>query len=168
MKSEEKIKSELMSIHDATIETACGLLRKYEYDIQDYLLHFVASICDVDAQDIFSVHDKIYISQVRWFFWHAYRYMTNETYEKISVITKKRFGYEVTPSGIGISINKMAGLISSESLWTKRWIVVRRIIKMHNETDISANKTDEAHRQLVKMIVTHPSNVELKIETKKE
>ena len=41
-------------------------------------------------------------------------------------------GHRFTPNGIGQCVNKMSQLISSEPMWTKRWTIIKRIIKIRD------------------------------------
>lgn len=171
MKNDDTIRVELSEIHDETIGRACELLRSYAYEIQEYLASFVASICELTVKEMFEECSKYnksnYRSQARWLFWYAYRYMTNESYDRIALMTKQHYRHSITPSGIGMSINKMARLVEMDATWMKRWIVVRRVIKIYQETNIPFNSRKN-EPQKVKVLIVHPKSVDMKVEFKCE
>lgn len=139
MRGEEDIKREWQELD--SIDEILRLVRECEYNVQEYLANTVASLCDVDVDTMMSNCDKIYIAQARWLFWYAYRYMTNETYEKIGEMSRTRGKHPFTTNTIGQAINKMSALIESEPIWKKRWMIIKRIIKLRDEVS-SEKKTD--------------------------
>lgn len=140
IKNEEEIVRDWREIHDEHAKQICDILHDHELKVQDYLAHMVAAQCDVTTQDMMTKDDRLHFSHARWLFWYAYRYMTNDTYEHIAQISE-RFGRKFTQQGISASVNKMSSLIAAETVWTKRWILVKKVIKARDralEIDFSA------------------------------
>lgn len=128
-KSDETIMSEWKEVDG--INHILDVIRSYEYNIYDYLAETVAALCDVDVKLMLSGSEKVYVSQARALFWYAYRYMTNETYEKIALMTNRYHTFARV--SVGQSINKMGVMIETEPLWKKRWVIIKRIIKLREQ-----------------------------------
>ena len=161
IKSDEQIKSDWEHLENDNIEKACEYLRKYEGDIEDYVADIVASLCNVDVDKMLSDTSVAYLAQARWLYWYALRYMTNETYDKIAERTTRKSEYRFTPNGIGQSINKMSAMIVNEPMWTKRWIILKRIIKLR---DTVIKEKGEMETVTMKIIAPKGVKVELKNE----
>ena len=161
IKSDEQIKSDWEHLENDNVEKACEYLRRYEGDIEDYVAEIVASLCNVDVDKMLSDTSVAYLAQARWLYWYALRYMTNETYDKIAERTTRKSEYRFTPNGIGQSINKMSAMIVNEPMWTKRWIILKRIIKLR-ETVIK----EKGEMETVTMKIIAPKGV--KVELKNE
>ena len=154
IKSDEQIKSDWEHLENDNVEKACEYLRRYEGDIEDYVAEIVASLCNADTS-------VAYLAQARWLYWYALRYMTNETYDKIANRTARKSDYRFTPNGIGQSINKMSAMIVNEPIWTKRWIILKRIIKLR---DTVIKEKSEMETVTMKIIAPKGVKVELKNE----
>lgn len=130
MKSEDTIISEWQEMD--SVEKILQAIRHHELDMQDYLAETVAALCNVDKDAMLGGSDKSYLSQARWLFWYAYRYMTGETFEKLSILTMKanNNARRFSTTAIGAGYNKMSALIQSDPLWEKRWSIIKRIIKL--------------------------------------
>lgn len=161
IKSDEQIKSDWEHLENDNIEKACEYLRRYEGDIEDYVAEIVASLCNVDVDKMLSDTSVAYLAQARWLYWYALRYMTNETYDKIAERTMHKTPYRFTPNGIGQSINKMSAMIVNEPIWTKRWIIIKRIIKLR---DTVVNEKSETKTVTMKIIAPKGVKLELKNE----
>lgn len=103
------------------------VLQKYDYDLQDSLASFVASICEVDYADMLSQNTKSNVSLARWLYWYALRFMTNESYEQIAERTAFD-GYKYTKDAIRKAVEKMGSIINTERKWQNRWVLVRKMI----------------------------------------
>ena len=160
MKSDNDVIHDWKRIETENIERACELLNGYEQKIENYLAHIVASLCGVDVAKMLSDTSVAYLAQARWLYWYAVRYMTNETYEKIAERTTSKSGYKFTPNGIGQSINKMSAMIINEPIWTKRWTIIKRIIKLR---DSAINKTKNDDSVTIRIVA--PSDIKLNIKT---
>lgn len=156
MDSDAKIIDDWNKLDNADIDEICSLLRLHEHRIQDYLVDCVAATCGVDKNDMMTNVSDINTIHSRWLFWYAYRYMTKESFVRISKITQ-RYGRKFTEQSISNSVNKMGNMIANETIWTKRWVIIRRIIKLRDETA----KNDL--QDVVKVVVHHPKNVEIKL-----
>lgn len=152
--TEEEIKQVFKENEQATIEYVCGALSTYGFNIRLYLADFVASLCNVEKEKMFSTCNNLDVAQARWLFWYAYRYMTNETYEKIGKLSGDLYGKTFTKVGVAASVNKMYTLIEQQPIWRKRWTIIKRIIKMQNEIDFEPP---------LPITITIPKNVELTI-----
>lgn len=157
MKTDEQIKADWMRLDDENLRMACEYLSRCESDVEDYLAETVASLCNIDVADMLSDTSTTYLAYPRWLYWYAVRYLTNETYEKIALRTEKKYGYKFSPNGIGQSINKMAALITREPIWTKRWTIIKHIIKLRD--------TNEMHQDTVTMRLIAPKGVKVELRT---
>lgn len=158
MKSDEEIKAGWKRLENKNVEKACEYLRKHESDIEDYIAEIVAALCDVDIREMLSNTCVAYVTQARWLYWYAIRYMTNETYERIALRTQAKSGCVFTPNGIGQAINKMALLVNQEPLWIKRWTIIKHIIKLRD-----ANMKNAVLRETVTMRVIAPKGIKVEI-----
>ena len=152
--TEEEVKQELEENERVVMQCVCDILLNYEGRIRTYLADFVASLCNVDRDKMFSESNSLDVAQARWLFWYAYRYMTNETYEKIGKLSGELYGKTFTKVGVAASVNKMYTLIEQQPIWRKRWTIIKRIIKLQNEMVFEPQ---------VPITITIPNNVELKI-----
>lgn len=152
--TEEEIKQELETNERLAMKLVCDTLVNYEDRIRVYLADFVASICNVDIERMFSNCNDLDVAQARWLFWYAYRYMTNETYEKISQLSESMYKRKFTKTCVASGVNKMYNLIEEHPIWKKRWTIVKRIIKTHNAMVTEPN---------IPITITIPKNVELTI-----
>ena len=152
--TEEEIKQELKENERVVMQCVCDTLLNYEGKIRTYLADFVASLCNVDRDRMFSESNSLDVAQARWLFWYAYRYMTNETYEKIGKLSGELYGKTFTKVGVAASVNKMYTLIEQQPIWRKRWTIIKRIIKLQNEMVFEPQ---------VPVTITIPKNVELTI-----
>lgn len=127
MKSDNDIAQDLKDIDQQTVDVVCDILRQYSTKTSVYLANMVASVCDVDVDEMLTDTKHLQNSHARWFFWFAYRYMTNENYDSIArkTGTKRTF----TVGSIGYCISKMSMMVESEPIWVKRWTIIKRVIK---------------------------------------
>lgn len=132
MKTDQEIKREWMDLRSKSFKEIERVLRKYDYDTQDMLASFVASICNVDVADMLSSCDKLHIAQSRWLFWYAMRYVTHETYERIAERTMI-CGNRFSSRAVGAGITKMNGMIDTNDEWKQRWMVIKRMVKLKED-----------------------------------
>ena len=119
----------------------------------NYLLKIVAFVCDVNESDVMS-NEKTgnYISQVRWLYWYAYRYLTGEPYGRISELATKA-GCKYTKDGVRKGVNKIGYIIHGSDVWQRRWNVIRNAIKkIKQENQI-------AERESYDIVVTIPKEL---------
>lgn len=129
MKNDNEIRNEWKDLQKKSFKEIEAVLRKYDYNTQTMLAAFCANICDVDVADMLSPTDNMYITQSRWLYMYALRYMTHDTYDKIASRLALD-GCKFTKDGVRKGIEKMAGLIESDDMWLGRWIVIKRMIKL--------------------------------------
>lgn len=160
-RSDEEIKRDWSELDHSDIDMVCDILRGHEAKIQEYLAEIVSSLCEENANEMMTDSTKVKTIHARWLFWYAYRYMTNETYNAISEITLRRWGKKYTEPGISHSVNQMGGMIDSNSIWTKRWNILKRIIKLRD--------TDVKEKNVGRVIIQTPLELKdfIKIEIKK-
>ena len=151
MKTEEYEKK-ITEIEEETIQNVYTLLGGYFNRTKDLLASSTAALCNVTIPDMMNDTTHRYNVQARWLFWYAYRYMTNDSYEKIEKDTS--CGRKFSPSGIASAITKMDAMISQGSVWGKRWGILKNIIKRIRKDDDGAT---------IKVQVVHPKNVILDI-----
>ena len=158
MGKDEKIIQDWEMIDNAYIDEVCRLLRLHETNIQEYMVDCVASICDVDKLDMMTNVSNLNTIHSRWLFWYAYRYMTKDSFSHISHITL-RYGKKFTEQSVSSSVNKMGNMIDNDTIWAKRWAIIKRIIKLRDST-----LSDENQNAVV--IVQYPKNIEIKLRKK--
>ena len=135
MKNDELIRQEYKRIEREYVDKAIDLLRKYSDNIELYIADIVASLCNVDVNEMFDKSNEITLAQARWLYWHSIRYLTNDTYDKIARRTNHERGCSYMPNSIGQCINKMSALIEQEPMWKKRWTIIKRIIRLIQSED---------------------------------
>lgn len=166
----EEWKATWKETREDSVKAITSVLRHHEYDMQSVLADIVASLCDVDVTDMLSSSNKQYLSQARWLFWYAYRFLTQETYEKIAVRTTVD-GHTFRPQSIFIGINNMGRMISAaNNVWYIRWELIKSIIK-EDKNNVAVNSKRggngdyvgdmEGKKMKVKIVV--PENVEIDI-----
>lgn len=153
----DEIKKSWTNIDDLVVRNVCEHLYGYNYDLLNNLLYFVSALCNIQPVDILSVSDKIHVSQARWLLWYAYRYMTHESYERISDYMCIE-GHRFNTRSVAAGIEKMAKLIEQETLWGKRWHIIKSIIKIWKN-----NKTTEIKKDVV---ITIPKDSDINIKVK--
>ena len=156
--TEDEIKNELADNERIAMKCVCDTLLNYEGRVRNYLADFVASLCNVEKEKMFSENNSLDVAQARWLFWYAYRYMTGETYEKIGRLSYDTYGKTFTKVGVASSVNKMSVMIEQQPIWKKRWTIVKRIIRITNSL------IDENTEEPIKIIIPKNANVELKRE----
>lgn len=132
MKDNDSIKQEWKDLRNKSFREIEGVLRKYDYNSLTMLSSFVSSICDVETADLLTSSANIYISQCRALFWYAYRYMTQDSYERISNKTAID-GCRFSPDTVRKACEKMADLINVDPQWKGRWINVKRFIRLKED-----------------------------------
>ena len=159
MKSDNDIAQDLKDIDQQTVDVVCDLLRQYSIKTSMYLANMVASMCDVDVDEMLTDTKHLQNSDARWFFWLAYRYMTNENYDSIArkTGTKRKF----TVGIIGYCISKMSMMVESEPIWVKRWTIIKRVIKAI--LDNGSLTTDKLPTTITLKVVP-PSGVNVKLQ----
>lgn len=156
-----------IEMHDAIqtqIHDICEMIRHCDFNINDYIAHFIAAICDIEYEDLIGEDKRYFTSQCRWLYWYAYRYMTNEPYANIAK-RMKDLGREYTTSAIIIGVNRMARLIEDDSTWHKRWVLTKRIIKEHQELNLSEN---DNNGNVVNIVIQKPKDTFVKVSFKDE
>lgn len=134
---------------DATLGI-CRILSNYEGNICDHIVDFVSSLCCVTKEQMFSCSKKLDVSQARGLFFCALRYMTGNSYNKISRITGEMYGKKFTPEGVKSSVVKMSELIESNPIWNKRWSILKLIIK---------SQKDDIKEPPIPIVIKIPKNV---------
>lgn len=158
--NDQQIKNDWDSIDYKNIDTALSFLRRYEGDVRTYLASCVASVCNINTEDMFSNTDVIYYAHARWLYWYAYRYMTNESYEKIANDTKE-MGHFFVQRSIQGGVTKMMTMIEREPLWKKRWSIIKNIILQRD-----ANATMKDNTIVIQVPKEVQDKVKIEIKTK--
>ena len=134
-KTSEDIKKRWDNIDDYHIRKACEHLCAFEGSVRDYIAEYVAALCDVDKDAMFSASDVVYLAHARWLYWYTLRYATNESYDKIA---KQRFdgAHTFVQRTIQSGVSKMAMMIEREQLWNKRWNVMKRLLRIRTDETV--------------------------------
>lgn len=109
------------------MQEICAIIRKYNISIKNKLECLVAELCNVDVEDMMTDTKNMQNVQSRWLYWYALRYMTKESYKAISRNTS--YERKFTIQCVCLSISKMSNMISANTIWTKRWTILKQIIK---------------------------------------
>ena len=156
--TEGEIKQNLEENERITMQCVCDTIRVYGSRTRIYLADFVASLCDVEKERMFSACNDLDVAQARWLYFYAYRYMTGETYEKIGKLSQEIYGKTFTKVGVASSVNKMYELIENQPIWRKRWTIIKRVIKA------GENVIEDEAKKPIRIIIPQNANVELKRE----
>lgn len=169
--NEKTMKSEIDSLRNKSFKEIEKILRRYDYNEQDMIATFVASLCDVDVADMLSVTNNAQISQARWLYWFALRYYTHDTYQSISERTKMD-GHAFASAGIGVCIGKMSDLIETDDVWKRRWVVTRRMIRLMSDPNDYQLNDFSYNSQKYKLMLTVPKgmkgNIEIELNEKED
>lgn len=162
IKTEDETKKDWNKLDVDNVNKICELVRSYERDIQDYLADLVASLCDLTVSDMMVKDERLHCNHARWLFWYAYRHMTNDTFEHLSQITE-RYGRKYSFQGINLAVNKMSMLIADNTIWTKRWTILKQLIKTRDRSqEFDFNQCPKAPTD--KVTITIPQELKSKIE----
>lgn len=132
MKNENEIRKGWLNLEDKTFKEIETILHNYDYNSQTMLAHFVANICNVDYTDLFVDSKEQYKTHARWLYWFAMRFMTGETYDRISNRTYFD-GNKFTSQNVGIGISKMTKMVGMEQSWRNKWKVIKHFIKLRED-----------------------------------
>lgn len=131
---ENNIRREMIKSDERFLDELTGLLRSYDYNLVSSLAHFVAALCNVDVADMLSSIDKSHLSQARWLFWYAYRYITGYSFMHIADVTIYD-GHKFAWRSIAGGITNMATLVVQDNIWKKRWAITKRFIVARSDAD---------------------------------
>lgn len=123
------IKEQLDNCNENLTKELRILLSKYEYNPINILRTCVASLLNVNEIDLLTNSQKIQLSQARWFFWLAYRRMTNDPYEKMAQMLSIE-GHHFHTQSIVNSVSRMNRIIVQDKTWGKKWEKMKEIIKI--------------------------------------
>lgn len=162
IKSDNEIRDDWKTLEEDSLNEICEKVKSYERNIQDYLAEVIAALCELDLNDMMTKADRVHCNHARWLFWYAYRHMTNDTFEHMSQITD-RYGRKFAHQSINSAVNKMSSLIADNTIWTKRWLFVRRVIKARDQsTEIDFDYA--AKTPTDRVTITIPQELKSKIE----
>lgn len=155
MKEEDFVLEKMSEAEQIMLDTICNILRGYENKIQYWLAYFVSALCNVEMDKMLTDCNTLSVAQARWLFWYSYRRMTNETYEKIAKVSSQYYGKYFTTATIANGITKMTQMIECEPIWTKRWVIIKRVIKQYQESLME-------NEEPIKIVIPKNAKVELK------
>lgn len=159
MRNIEEVVNNVKGIEDETIGLALKLIGDYGSQVVDFLAQIAAELCRVDVDDMLGDTRNIDNVRARWFYWYAYRYMTEESHEKIASTLSK--GRQFDRATIGQGISKIGMLIGDECIWRRRWVAMKKIIGIIIGSTESAIATETP---VVTVVCPKGVNVELKRE----
>jgi chromosomal replication initiation ATPase DnaA len=158
MKTDSEIQNDIRRIEEDTIDKVCFLLSEYHFRTKDYIADITASLCGISKKDMLTDTRHIDVIRARWLYWYGYRYMFDASYESIAKQSGNRL---FTTPCVGQSVAKMSSLIDTNTIWKKRWSILKNIIKlMLNDND----RMKENIQQTITLKVPKNINVELKKE----
>lgn len=130
---EEQLKNKFKENEDNAILGICKILANYECNICEHIADLVSYSCNVKKERMFSDDRSWDSAQARGLFFYAYKYITNNTYDQISRMTNDVYGRKFTRECIRTSVIKMSELIEKQTIWNKRWSMLKAIIKSQME-----------------------------------
>lgn len=164
MKSDNEIKNDWLRLDKKAFREIEKILQNFKYDEQVMVASFIAAICDVDYADLFAENKRQTTTHARWLYWYALRYMTHETYERISVRTYFD-GCKFTSQNVGIGISKMMRMIGQEPEWRKRWKLVKHLIDLKEDPNsYHQNDFTNPSPQKYKLSLNVPKEIKNNIE----
>jgi len=120
---------------DAVYEQIRLLVAQHNLDVAMFLANVSASICGIDVEDFFRKQkSKECVKHARWFFWHTYRTMTQETYIKIKQVSAQ-IGLNYSIDGIRKAVEWMEQMVRKELKWKRRWIEMQKVINILMEQE---------------------------------
>ena len=128
MREQEAI-MRIQANEDVTIEEVCKHLRTYTQDISHTLASLVASLCDITMDELME-GSQVAFSNARWLYWYVYRQLTSESIETIAMRTHKYRKF--SERGVRSGISKMSMLIAEGTIWTKRYNILKKVIRVAN------------------------------------
>lgn len=134
MKTDNEIKNEWLKLERKSFKEIEQILQNFTFNEQVMVGSFVATLCGVDYSDLFVENKRQQNTHARWLYWYAIRYMTGETYERISVRTYFD-GCRFSGQNIGIGISKMNKMIGTEYEWKRRWKIIKHFIDLKEDPE---------------------------------
>lgn len=128
------------------------LLREYNSSYKWLIAELVASVCDVDKEEMLSGNRDIHNTHARYLYWYALKYLTHDSNLVIgeTSIPNKIYTTDCVRKGI----NYVIKLIDYHPQWAKRWRAVKRVVStIKNETIEKKNK----------IIISVPEGIEVEI-----
>ena len=129
----QKLKNDFINMKDKTLKEVCDILRKYDMNWEISLSYFVASLFGVDRADMLSKGRSKDIVYARWFYWHVLREVCKKDYETIAQEVSIDDAIFVT-SSIYQGISNMQELISSNSFYRDKWMIVKSMVSLKKPT----------------------------------
>lgn len=130
----EQLEQNLTENETKAISDIRKILSDYEMNIFNYLADIVSAMCGVEKKDMFSLDRKNSNVQARGLFFYACRYMTSYTYEKTGEIAEIICGKKFPAQYVHTSVVKIVFLIENTHMWSKRWNMLKIIIKSQMES----------------------------------
>lgn len=153
----------IKEIEATTLKFACDLLKDYNSDIREYLVKIVESLCEVPTGMLLTDTGCIDTIRARWLYWYAYRYLTDDSFDKIAKHSEHIRKFSSTC--VCASVSKMSMLIAQSGMWAKRWYVLKQIIK----TIVRTNSPEqELFPTELTLKVIHPKGVSINIKTEQQ
>lgn len=123
--------------------------------------YYIAELCDVKRDDIFSKSKVSPLPICRGFCWYAIRVAFDATYGEISKMTKLA-GCQFTSAGISFSVNEAISLTGRSNDWARVWDKIKatlpkKAIKGGNEESI-----------VIQIIIPKGSKENIKFEIKEK
>ena len=129
----QKLKNDFINMKDKTLKEVCDILRKYDMNWEISLSYFVASLFGVDRADMLSKDRSKDIVYARWFYLYVLREVCKKDYETIAQEVSIDDAIFVT-SSIYQGISNMQELISSNSFYRDKWMIVKSMVSLKKPT----------------------------------
>lgn len=129
----QKLKNDFINMKDKTLKEVCDILRKYDMNWEISLSYFVASLFGVDRADMLSKDRSKDIVYARWLYWYVLREVCKKDYETIAQEVSIDDAIFVT-SSIYQGISNMQELISSNSFYRDKWMIVKSMVSLKKPT----------------------------------
>lgn len=122
------------------------------------IAELVSASCNVDMNDMLSGKKKLHLAQARWLYWHLCRFVTHDTYDRISELSRLD-GTRFSPRAIGYGIATMTNMIDTDNDWRSRWQYLLSSIGLSDNRNTS--KSSPQHKN--KIVLQVPKNIQVEI-----
>lgn len=138
--NDEQLRQEWDETDKENVTIALSYLERVEGNTVSILAEYVAAICNISVTDLTSKEKASHIVHARWLFWYAYRYMTHESYPKMSKTVTDGSSF-FTASALQLGVCRMSTMVANEPTWGKRWKAIKHFIKLRSQGEEKLDNT---------------------------
>ena len=124
--NEKEAKEIIKESERKAIDDACNALRGHVRLTEECIAQLVASLCNVRVRDMLMDKGRSPFSLARGLYWYTIKQVFNVTNDYISKASTKHTHFKI--SCVRLAISNMSMLIQKDSIWQKRWYIIKRVI----------------------------------------